>query len=167
MESLESLTARKRELEKELEKLTVKKYGSSPWVSGIQDQFESNSYSYTEYTDPQKAYKIRDELDRVNVDIYTYADRAKKERDSAIALTESQKPKYEYMESGSVKTTTNPAIAARKEAQNRFFGMSKVRQTIARVTGQKKRFVKLWYKVNTEDPAKQQAIANELNKMFR
>lgn len=169
MQSLESLQSEKWQLENELDKITIKKYGSTPWKPGVQDQFKSESYSYKEYTDPQKAYQLRNRIEYLDGQIRTYAERARAEREREEFLINSRTPTYEYTSAGKRQTTKNPALAARYDAQHRFFGMNKFQQTMARVTGQKRKFDRLWQKAASMsmNAAQQEQIAEELNGMFR
>lgn len=167
MESLKSLENRKRQLEYELESITLKKHGSTSWSPGVLDQHKSDSYSMDEYTDVSKAYRLKDEINHLNNLIETYAQRAKAERDREEFLIESQIPKYEYNAGGKKMETENPAIAARYDAQHRFFGKNKLQQTMLRITGQKKKFENLWAKANTTNVNTQEKVADELNRMFR
>ena len=62
----------------------------------------------------------------------------------------------------------NKAIQAQHEARNRFYGMSKFKQSLARITGKKKKFEILANKAyDTISEMEQQQVANEINKMFR
>ena len=70
--------------------------------------------------------------------IETYPQRAQAERQRQQDIIESRVPKYEYSFNGESKTTPYPALAARAEAQKRLFGMSKFKQTMMTITGQKK-----------------------------
>lgn len=167
MESLESLKARKRDLEEELESITIKKHGSTPWSPGVQDQFDSYSYTHNEYTDVSRAYTLIDEIKDLDRQIKTYAQRVQAEEFRKETYLESQTPKYEYTRKGEVFSSENPAIAARYNAQNRLFGMNKLEQTIAKVTGQKRKFKKLWIKAATDNEKTREEVALELNRMFR
>ncbi len=155
-------------LEKELESLTIKKDESRKWASGIQDQFDSSSYSYEEYINPARAYAIKDELAKIKYQIQTYAQRAMEERNVAEFNKNMSTPKYEYQVSGELRESQNPAMAARYNTRDRFYGKSKLQQTVAKITGQKKKFETLWRKAAAvENLEEQQKIANELNGMFR
>lgn len=167
MESLESLRSRKAGLEAELERITIKRYGSTPWASGVQDQFKSESYSYNQYTNPERAYQLKNEIERLDGQIRTYAQRARAEREREEALIESRIPKYGYVSAGVSQTSHNPAIAARYNAQQRFFGMNKFQQTLLKITGQKRKFDRLWSKAGSASLKQQQEIADELNDMFK
>jgi hypothetical protein len=84
---------------------------------------------------------------------------------------EHQTPLYNLDEKntlGRTSSSNNPAIQARYDAQQRLFGMSKFKQTIAKVTGQQRKFKKLWNRASDylNDNQKQE-VASELNKMFR
>ncbi len=168
MESLESLRQTQKMLEKELDSLTVKKEESHKWGAGIQDQFDSSSYTYEEYLDPARAYAIKEELVRVKHQIQTYAQRATEERNVIEHNRERSIPKYEYSVSGEQRETQNPAMAARYNTRDRFYGRTKLQQTMAKVTGQKRKFETLWRKAAAaESLEEQQKIANQLNGMFR
>lgn len=167
MESLESLKSRKRELQYELSKITIKKHGSTPWGPGVQDQYKSDSFGYEEYTDTSKAYKLKEEIAEITRKIDTYALRARREREAQEELEESRRNKYSYVAGGKESKTSNPAIAARYDAQHRFFAMSKFKQTMVTVTGQKKKFEKLWLKAATANKQTQEKVASELNSLFR
>lgn len=78
------------------------------------------------------------------------------------------KQTYTYTINGNVETTTNAAIAARYDAQHRFFGMSKLLQTTNKINGNWSKFEELWKKaaqVTNENEIEE--VANELNSMFR
>ncbi len=168
MESLESLQARKKELEKELSYLVVKKSGNQKWASGIQDQYDTKSYTYEEYLNPQKAYALKDEISKLDYEIKTYAQRARNQREAQEEIKQMHSQKYNYMSNGQMERTDNPAMAARYTTRDRFYNESKVKQAIAKLTGQKKKFEALWRKAgNVETIEEQQKIADELNKMFR
>ena len=102
-----------------------------------------------------------------NRQIKTYAQRAQAEREREQAIRDSQIPKYDYISAGKVQTSTNPAIAARYNAQQRLFGMNKLKRTIMILSGQKRKFKKLWVKANTTNEKTQEQVAFELNKIFR
>ncbi len=76
---------------------------------------------------------------------------------------------YGYVVADQVSTTRDKALAARYNAQNRFFGMNKFQQAIAKLTGQYRKFSKLWDKSVSPDLSKEEKeqAANELNRMFR
>lgn len=61
----------------------------------------------------------------------------------------------------------NPAFEARYDAQRRFFNMGKLRQTLARVTGQYKKFNDLWMRAGSSEIEEQDEIKDKLDKMFR
>lgn len=167
MESLDYLKAQLRDAKEELEKITIKKHGSVPWAPGVMDQHKSESYSYEEYTDVSKAYRLKDRIADLENKIKTYAQRAQAEREREQAIRDSQIPKYDYTSAGKTQTSTNPAIAARYNAQQRLFGMNKLKQTMMTLSGQKRKFKKLWVKANTTNEKTQEQVAFELNKMFR
>ena len=168
MESLESLKQTQKMLEKELESLTIKKVESHKWGAGILDQFDSSSYSYEEYINPSRAYAIKDELAKIKYQIQTYAQRAMTERNTVEFNKDLSTRKYGYQVSGEFRESENPAMAARYNTKDRFYGKSKLQQTLAKVTGQKKKFETLWRKAAAaENLEEQQKIANELNGMFR
>ncbi len=167
MESLDNLKAQLRDAKEALEKITIKRYGSVPWAPGVLDQYKSESYSYETYTDVSKAYKLKDRITYLENQIKTYAQRAQAEREREKAIRDRQITKYEYTSAGKTETTTNPAIAARYNAQQRLFGMNKIKQTIMKLSGQKRKFEKLWYRAVTTNEKTQEQVANELNKMFR
>ena len=132
------------------------------------DSFHSNSYSYEEYSDPTLAYNLKSRISELENLIETYPQRAQAERQRQQDIIESRVPKYEYSFNGESKTTPYPALAARAEAQKRLFGMSKFKQTMMTITGQKKKFSKLWRKAaRIDNDELQKQVAEELNKMFR
>ena len=61
----------------------------------------------------------------------------------------------------------HPGNVARYDAKNRFYNMNKFRQTLARVTGQWKKFEKLSKETSTFDLDKEKEVAEKLDKMFR
>ena len=167
MESLDNLKAQLRDAKEALEKITIKRYESVPWAPGVLDQHKSESYSYETYTDVSKAYKLKDRITYLENQIKTYAQRAQAEREREKAIRDSQIPKYEYTSAGKTETTTNPAIAARYNAQQRLFGMNKIKQALMTLNGQKRKYLKLWGEANTPNKEIQAQVADELNKMFR
>lgn len=167
MESLQSLKDRKRQLEYELEVITIKKHSSVKWNPGIQDQYNSESYTYNNYTNPSKAYKLIDQIKELNFQIENYAQMAQKERKLEEEKRNTSIKKFQYVDAKGMHETTNPAIAARYNAQHRFFGMNKFRQTLSKMSGQKRKFEKLWNKAGTLDEQQQHQIAKELNSLFR
>lgn len=167
MESYESLQERKRQLEKELESITIKQYGSTPWKPGVQDQYKSDSYSYNEYTDTNKAYRLKEQIEQVDRLMKSYGQRVMVQQAMEDSLRESEIPKYSYEVAGKQEETKNPAIAARYDAQHRLHGMSKLKQTIAKITGQQRKFKKLWLQASTDSKKTQEQVAIEINKMFR
>ena len=167
MENLDNLKSQLRDTKAELEAITIKKSGTVPWKPGVMDQYKSNSYSYEEYTDISKAYQLKERIAYLEEQIKTYAQRAQAEREREQAIKNSQIQKYDYVSAGKSQTSTNPAIAARYNAQQRLFGMNKIEQTIMTLFGQKRKFKKLWIKANTKDGKTQEQVALELNKMFR
>lgn len=167
MESLNSLKMQLASAKAELEEITIKKSGSTPWRPGVLDQHKSDSYSYEEYTDVSKAYRLKDRIAYLENQIKTYAERATVEREREQTLRESNTTKFEYISAGKEQTTKNPAIAARYDAQQRLFGMNKLQRSMATLSGQKRKFKKLWVKANTTNEKTQEQVAFELNKMFR
>lgn len=60
------------------------------------------------------------------------------------------------------------AIDAQDKARERFYGMSKFKRTVAKITGKKKKFEALANKAyDSMTPQEEQALANEIGKMFR
>lgn len=80
---------------------------------------------------------------------------------------ESQTKEYEYSSLGKIQTTTNSGNDARYDAQHRFFGVSKLNQTILTLSGQKRKFKRLWIKASNNNEKTQEQVAYELNKIFR
>lgn len=167
MESLETLKSRRHNLASELELITIKKSGSTPWRPGVQDQYKSESYTYEEYTDVSKAYQLKAQIAKLDEEIRTYAERAKAENERLEAIKDSQTPQYDYVVAGRQETTKNPALAARYDAQHRLFGMNKVSRALMTLTGQKRKFKRLWIKATTSNEKSQEEIAMQLNKLFR
>lgn len=163
MESLEYLKEKRNSLAKELESITVKRHASTAWRPGVQDQYKSESYSYEEYLDPKRAYELKQSIAYLDNQIRTYAERYQEEQ----RRKEASIPKYNYTVSGKQEATKNPAIAARYDAQNRLFGKSKLEQALLTLTGQKRKFKKLWIKAVSSDTRTQEQVAFEINKMFR
>ena len=148
MESLDSLKAQLRDAKEELEKITIKKHGAVPWAPSVMDQHKSESYSYEEYTDVSKAYRLKDRIADLENQIKSYAQRAQAEREREQAIRDSQIRKFYYTSAGKTQASTNPAIAARYNAQQRLFGMNKLKQTMMKLSGQKRKFKKLWIKLH-------------------
>ena len=107
MESYESLQERKNQLESELEAITIKKHGSTPWKPGVQDQYHSESYSYDEYTDVSKAYKLKEQIAYVDHLMKTYGQRVKDQQAREAALRENGIPRYSYEVAGKQEETKN------------------------------------------------------------
>ena len=167
MESLENLHEQLRDAKEELGRITIKKNGSVPWAPNVQDQYKSKSYVYEEYTDVSKAYKLKEKISNLEDQNKTYSQRAREEREREETIRDSLTPQYDYDSAGKSATTTNPAIAARYDAQHRFFGMNKLQKTLAILTGQKRKFKKLWNDSNTTNKKTQEQVVNELRKLFR
>lgn len=167
MESLESLNQRKNELEQELKSITKKKYGDVPWEPGVLDKHNSESYSYNEYTDVNRANRLINQIKYLKEQIDTYAQRARTARIAEEEEKEREFKKYKYEVAGKKEKTGNPALAARYDAQKRFFGMSKLEQTWMKINGQNKKFKKLWDKALSVNPNVQEQVAEDLGKMFR
>lgn len=168
MESLRSLENRKRQAEYDLERLTIKKYGTKPWDPGVQDQYKSDSYSYNEYTDPKRAYELIEEIKKLERQIKDYAKDAQAERERQEIMRESKIPKYEYTTGGKKEVTESKALAARYNAQQRFFAMGKFKQTLSKINGQHRKFKKLWHKAAHQlSEQEQETVAKELNQLFR
>lgn len=168
MENYQELLQRRNQLEAELERISVKKHGSTPWTPGVQDQYRSDSYSYTEFTDKSKGMQLQRELAKVQEAINTYAQRARREREQEELAKQRASEKYSYSVGGEARKTSNPAMAARYDAQHRFFALNKVQKTIATITGQKKKWEELWKKTaDARSPEQQEEIAKQLDGMFR
>ncbi len=74
---------------------------------------------------------------------------------------------YEYTQAGEKQTTPNHAIAARYNAQHRFFKMTKFKQTMSRLNGQYKKFEKLWNEAAyTTNSTKNEEVAKKLDNLF-
>ena len=111
------------------------------------------------YTDPKKAAAALNKILRLQEEIR----QAKMEK-------ANPKPKdrmYTYYRGKERETTPDHALAARYNAQHRFFGMGKVKQTMAKLKGQKKKFDKLWTEAIVADPEKKEEVAQQLDKLFR
>ncbi len=74
---------------------------------------------------------------------------------------------YHYRAGDHESKTVNRAVAARYNAQHRFFGMSKLQQTMARMSGKWNRFNELWNRALRATGEEQEQIADELDSMFR
>lgn len=62
----------------------------------------------------------------------------------------------------------NSAIDAQEQARNRFYGMSKLKQSIAKITGKKKKFEALANNAyDSITPQEEQKLASEIGRMFR
>ena len=48
-----------------------------------------------------------------------------------------------------------------------FFGVSKLNQTILTLSGQKRKFKRLWIKASNNNEKTQEQVSYELNKIFR
>ena len=76
---------------------------------------------------------------------------------------------YGYVAGDMIYTTRDKALASRYNAQHRYFGMNKFQRAVAVLTGQRRKFYKLWEKTQKSDLTKEERMqtANELDKMFR
>ena len=82
--------------------------------------------------------------------------------DINVQKDNSTTQKYDY------GTSSNAAIEAQNRARERFYGMSKFKRKIAKITGKKKKFEALAFKAyDSMTPQEEQALANEIGKMFR
>ena len=111
------------------------------------------------YTDPKKATIALNKILRLQKEIRDA--KIEKANPKPIART------YTYYEGTERKTTPDHALAARYNAQHRFFGMGKFKQTMAKLKGQKKKFDKLWTDALVADPEKNEQVAQQLDKLFR
>ena len=91
----------------------------------------------------------------MNNDYYEKMDRDRRLREVNKKIREREHAKLNkaaedrhsyYDERGRVKTINDPAIAARYRAQERYFGMNKFQQGMAKLTGQYDQFKELWEK---------------------
>ena len=161
MRSLPELQREKRYLEGELERITIRGTITTPWAPGVHDQFKVNEYSTVKYTDETKARELKNKISRLEDQIETYAQDARRERQ------EKQTETYTYKTKDGIKKTNNPAEAARYNAQKRFFGMNKLQKVMAKITLQESKFHQLWTKALTANESEQEKIASELDRMFR
>ena len=167
MESLASLKTELSNAKSELSSITIRKHGDVKWAPGDYDgRTGGPSYSYNEYTDPGRARILLAEIKKLEKEIETYPQRAAAERREKEAEEERRRNKYEYTSAGKVERTSNPAIAARYSAQQRLFGKNKVMQALYTITGQKRKFKKLWNQAGDFNK-NQEEIAGKLDKMFR
>ena len=90
MESREELQAQRRHIEAELAKITRTTYYDAKWAPGVTDQFKSESREFTNYTDPDKARRLNEELKSVNDKIKNYAYYCQQERAAEQAAYESR-----------------------------------------------------------------------------
>lgn len=94
--------------------------------------------------------ELKEQIDKLNEIIYNYSYYA--ERDKA--------------------PVSNPYIEARNAAKDRLYGMGKLKRTLMTVTGQKKKFEKLWRQASmayTTPPTQEEGekIISQLDNMFR
>lgn len=157
------LNSKLMDLENQLESITIRGEYTSPWAPGVTDQYKIDTYSTIQYTNPEKANKLKAEIRRIKDSIERY--RANIQRQEAEKYENGEK--YYYKANGEMLETDNPAIAARYNAQNRFYGESKIKQVMYVITLQKKKFDKLWMKSAAAYGDKQEEIARDLDKLFR
>lgn len=75
----------------------------------------------------------------------------------------SMSGQYSYEVADDSSKTSNRALAARYDAQQRFFAASKMKQALYKLNGQYAKFEELWHKVDSKDKEK---VANELDQLF-
>ncbi len=107
--------------------------------------------------------------ENVSLEIYEPQNDSIKVEDKKVEdkTVKSEDGTYHYVAGGKREKTTNRAIAARYNAQNRFFGMNRVQQTMAKMSGKWREFEKLWNKVALSSSEEQEEIADKLDLMFR
>ena len=121
----------------------------------IEDIMENGDYA-KEYDNIQK---LRDIIHHEKVQL-EYIQRQER--------SGSREKEYSYESGWETHLTENPAIAARYDAQHRMFRMNKVKKIISTITGQKRKFKKLWRKAGlTTDKYEQEDLAEKMNKLFR
>lgn len=111
------------------------------------------------YTDPKKATAALNRILRLQQEIRE----AKMERANPKPISRM----YTYYQGTERQTTPDHALAARYNAQHRFFGMSKFKRTMSKLNGQHKKFNKLWTDAITVENDKKEEVAQQLDKLFR
>lgn len=118
--------------------------------------------------------KIKDSEEAYERHIQAQGEMARAKMESERAAEEKARQeefeataKYSYEAGGKVYKTNDRALAARYDAQHRFFGMSKTKQAIAKITGQYRKFSKLWNMTGNLSAEQQEIVADKLDSMFR
>lgn len=174
IELLEQNIKRMKEERARLKEQNGKEYLASQIEKGgdIYDRYETHENTTQIRELDERIKEAEAELkklvdEQILTNSQTLYEEGQREREQAIQDYNAT-AKYTYTAGGEEHKTNNPALAARYDAQHRFFGMSKTKQAMAKMTGQWKKFDKLWNK-STDDLSleEQEEIAKELNSMFR
>ena len=143
------------EIRDRIKTLENQKLQYSSWVSYNSG---SNSVSYEEI---QRVLAYIEKLEKEINDLYD-------DLKTAQNLPKQEDPIMTSTLNENNYTSDNKAIQAQDEARNRFYGMSKLRQSIAKITGKKKKFEALANRAyDGMTPQEEQALTNEINRMFR
>ena len=60
------LKTQKEQIEAQLDRITITKTKTAPWVQGVTDQFKDTTTSYKEFTDPVKGKELTTQLNNIN-----------------------------------------------------------------------------------------------------
>lgn len=172
IEALEENIKRMKEERARLKEQDGKEYLASQTEKGgdIYDRYETHENTAQIRELDKRIKEAEAELKKlVDEQILTNSQNLYEEGKREQALEEyDATAKYTYTVDGEERKTNNPALAARYDAQHRFFEMSKTKQTMAKMNGQWKKFDKLWNKSSDFlSPEEQEEVAEELNSMFR
>ncbi len=144
------------QIKDQINTLTNQKLQYSTWLS-------NNFNSDVSLEEKTRVQNTIEELEKQINDLYDQLKAA------PYRMSETPQPTVN-VEASSYDNSTydNVAIQAQDEARTRFYGMSKLKQSIARINGKKEKFEQLSNKAyDAISKEEQQQIAGELNKMFR
>jgi len=146
-----------KEIRARIEKLEEVKLQYTSWLSHNYNKADSEEFKQNkEYVE-----QIENEIKQLHEKLRTAEIFPEKKFETEISKS-SPNLSQEYGSSG------YSAIDAQKEARERFYGMSKFKMAVAKITGKKKKFEALANKAyDSMTPQEEQALANEIGKMFR
>ena len=144
------------EIRTRIKSLEERLINESSWLG-----YNSSNIDYQEYLQKEEVIK---QIEKELKELYDTLGKAKLFPDKKFESTKisSKINENNYGKSG------YSAIDAQEQARNRFYGMSKLKQSIAKITGKKKKFEALANKAyDSMTPQEEQKLASEIGRMFR
>ena len=146
------------EIKNRINQLEAQKLQYKSWLSS---NINSNSISFEE---KQRVQASVDNIEKELDELYDTLKTAELFPDKKFEATKISSKINE----NNYGATEYSAIDAQEQARSRFYGMSKLKQSIAKITGKKKKFEALANKAyDSMTPQEEQALASEIGKMFR